>query len=125
MFSSNGPIRGQKVFLMTKSSRFLMYICICFISGGSTSHFLGIIMLIRLQGTLAQTNVRVDRKGILVRGPSTEESIHICHPYDKISVLTQTRMEFCRIIFSSKGAMRGKCVFLMVKRSNLYGSFIV
>ena len=61
MFSSNGPIRGQKVFLMTKSSRFVMYIFICFISGDSAPHFLGMIMLIRLLGTLAQTNVRVDR----------------------------------------------------------------
>ena len=57
MFSSNGPIRGQKVFLMTKSSRFLFYL---FISGDSASHFLGMIMLIRLLGTLAQTSVRVD-----------------------------------------------------------------
>ena len=48
MFSSNGPIRGQKVFLMTKSSRFLTYIFICFIAGDSASHFLGMIMLIRL-----------------------------------------------------------------------------
>ena len=60
MFSSNGPIRGQKVFLMTKSSRFLMYILICFISGDSASHFLGMIILIRLLSTMAQTNVRVD-----------------------------------------------------------------
>ena len=75
MFASKGPIRGQKVFLMTKSSRFLMYICICFISGDSASHFLG--MIIRLQVTLAQTNVRVDSKGTLVRGPSNAESIHM------------------------------------------------
>ena len=61
MFSSNGPIRDQNVFLMTKSSRFLMYIFICLISGDPASHFLGMIMLIRLLGTLAQTNVRVDR----------------------------------------------------------------
>ena len=57
MFSSNGPIRGQKVFLMTKSSRLLMHIFISFISGDSASHFLGMIMLIRLLGTLAQTSV--------------------------------------------------------------------
>ena len=58
MFSS---IRGQKVFLVTKSSRYLMYIFICFISGVSASHFLGMVMLISLLGTLAQTNVRADR----------------------------------------------------------------
>ena len=60
MLSRNGPIRVQKVFLMTKSLRFLKYIFICFISGDSASHFLGLIMLIKLLGTLAQTNVRVD-----------------------------------------------------------------
>ena len=78
MFSSKGPIRGQKVFFMTKSSRFLIYIFICFISGDSASHFLGMIMLIRLLGALAQTNVRHPSK------ESTEESIHVFHPYDKI-----------------------------------------
>ena len=36
-------------------------------------------MLLRLQGTQAQTDVRVDRKGTLVRGPSTGESIHILY----------------------------------------------
>ena len=77
MFSGKGPIRGQKVFLVTKSSRFFINICICFISGDSASHFPGMIMLIRLQGTLARTNVRVDRKGTLVKGPSTGESIYI------------------------------------------------
>ena len=48
MFSSNGHISGQKVFLMTKSSRFLMYSFICFISGDSASYFLGMITLYML-----------------------------------------------------------------------------
>ena len=56
MFSSNGPknLPYDEIFKI-----FNVYFHL-FISGESASYFLGMIMLIKLLGTLAQTNVRVD-----------------------------------------------------------------
>ena len=56
MFSSNGPknLPYDEIFKI-----FNVYFHL-FISGESASYFLGMIMLIKLLGTLAQTSVRVD-----------------------------------------------------------------
>ena len=60
-----GPL-GIKFFLMTKSKCFLFSIVIF---RDLVSYFLGMVMLIRLLGTMAQTKVKVGRLHTLVRGP--------------------------------------------------------
>ena len=60
MFSSNGAHKGSKSLPYDKIFKIFKVYFHLFISGDSASHFLGMIMLIRLLDTLAQTNVRVD-----------------------------------------------------------------
>ena len=43
----------------------------------------------------------------------------------KIGTLTQTRMGLGRVTSSSKGPMRGQCVFFLAKYSNTYGHFLL
>ena len=43
----------------------------------------------------------------------------------KICSLSHTRMGFVRIIFPSKGPVRGQYCFFMTKYSNLYGRFLL
>ena len=57
---SKGPMRGQYVFLMTKSRSFYILFSIS-ISGDSASYFIEMFMLISLEYTLAQTRMGFGR----------------------------------------------------------------
>ena len=132
---------------MTKSRSFynVFYFQIIFLE--TLTYFLGMFMLIRLSGTLAQTRVWVGRLNTLERVPCGVSmsfllqntviymDVFYLNYYfwrlsllialnSKVGTLAQNIIGLGRVTFSSKGPIRGQFVFLTTKYRNLYGHFL-